>query len=196
MPKRAKGQSQARSRAITTEEYERALLAIPKVRPQDAAQWERYITGLWLVWSDGGLRPCLSRGTRTAFSASTLGKSGRSLSSDRKARKAAVPKRARWRRTSAAWLLAVPESERTGRVFHWSIPETKQPLSENRVGPDRGDASARPQRSRWGPGRSGDADGKAAEVPGLCRVPFLPPRLRFKMGKAGRSVRPKAADAS
>ncbi len=48
MPKRAKGQSQARSRAITTEEYERALVAIPKVRPQDAAQWERYVTGLWL----------------------------------------------------------------------------------------------------------------------------------------------------
>ena len=33
MPKRAKGQSQARSRAITTEEYERVILAIPKARP-------------------------------------------------------------------------------------------------------------------------------------------------------------------
>ena len=47
MPKRSKG-SQARSRAITTEEYERAIVAIPKARPHDAAQWERYITGLWL----------------------------------------------------------------------------------------------------------------------------------------------------
>ena len=33
MPKRAKGQSQARSRAITTEEYERAFWRSPKPAP-------------------------------------------------------------------------------------------------------------------------------------------------------------------
>jgi len=48
MPKGAKGQSLARSRAVTTEEYERMLSAVAKVRPQDATEWERVISGVWL----------------------------------------------------------------------------------------------------------------------------------------------------
>ena len=48
MPKRAKGQTLARSRAITTEEYERMAAAIPRVRPKDSGQWARFIEGLWL----------------------------------------------------------------------------------------------------------------------------------------------------
>ncbi len=60
MPKVAKGQSLARSRAVTTEEYERMLTAVSKVRPKDAADWERLITGVWL----SGLR----RGEAVALS--------------------------------------------------------------------------------------------------------------------------------
>ena len=37
-----------RGRPITMEEYERLLLAVPKVRPHDTAVWQRYLTGLWL----------------------------------------------------------------------------------------------------------------------------------------------------
>jgi integrase len=49
IPKRAKGKSKmARSRGITEEEYERILLAVPKIRPADAARWRRFIQGLWM----------------------------------------------------------------------------------------------------------------------------------------------------
>ena len=49
MPKAGKG-SQARSRAVTGEEFEQ-ILAVPTARPRDAAQWDRYLTGLWLSGS-------------------------------------------------------------------------------------------------------------------------------------------------
>ena len=48
MPKKVKGKSQARSRAISGEEYERILSTVPKVRPEDADQWTRLLKGLWL----------------------------------------------------------------------------------------------------------------------------------------------------
>ena len=48
MPKRAKGQTLMRGRPITTEEFERMLAAVPKVRPDDAATWVHYLKGLWL----------------------------------------------------------------------------------------------------------------------------------------------------
>jgi len=36
-----------RSRPITLEEFERILMAVPKVRTRDAAQWEHFLRGLW-----------------------------------------------------------------------------------------------------------------------------------------------------
>lgn len=43
MPKAARGQSLARSRAVTTEEYERMLQATVKVRPADSPEWRRLL---------------------------------------------------------------------------------------------------------------------------------------------------------
>ncbi len=133
MPKRAKGQSQARSRAITTEEYERALVAIPKARPHDAAQWERYVTGLWLsglrrsealslTWDQDGVF-CVHLGEkRPVFIIRAEGqKSGRAETCPM------AP-------DFAAWLLTVPAADRTGKVFHLIDTRTNQPLGENRVG--------------------------------------------------------------
>ena len=48
MPKRAKGLTLMRGRPITTEEFERMLAVVPKVRPDDAATWVHYLKGLWL----------------------------------------------------------------------------------------------------------------------------------------------------
>jgi integrase len=48
MPKRARGRTLMRGRPITTEEFERMLVAVPKVRPNDAAIWKHYMKGLWL----------------------------------------------------------------------------------------------------------------------------------------------------
>jgi integrase len=48
MPKKAKGRSKiARSRAITAEEFDRIVMAAEKVRPDDAALWQRFLRGLW-----------------------------------------------------------------------------------------------------------------------------------------------------
>ena len=47
MPRRPKGQSLMRGRPISGEEFDRLLLAVPRIRPQDAAAWQRYLTGLW-----------------------------------------------------------------------------------------------------------------------------------------------------
>jgi integrase len=133
MPKRAKGQTQARSRAITTEEYERAVLAIPKARPHDAAQWERYISGLWLsglrrsealalTWDQDGVF-CVHLGERRpVFIIRAEGqKSGRAETCPM------AP-------DFGAWLLSVPEDERTGPVFHLIDTRTNQPINANRVG--------------------------------------------------------------
>ncbi len=53
MPRRARGISKhMRSRPITLEEFERIIIATPKVRTRDAARWERFLHGLW----ESGLR--------------------------------------------------------------------------------------------------------------------------------------------
>jgi integrase len=132
MPKRSKG-SQARSRAITTEEYERVMLAIPKARPQDAAQWDRYVTGLWLsglrrsealalTWDADGVF-CVHLGERRpVFIIRSEGqKSGKAETCPM------AP-------DFGAWLLTVPELERNGKVFRLVDTRTNQPLAENRVG--------------------------------------------------------------
>ena len=131
MPKRSKG-SQARSRAITTEEYERVLTAIPKARLTDAAQWARYITGLWLsglrrsealalTWDQDGVF-CVHLGEkRPVFIIRSEGqKSGKAETCPM------AP-------DFGAWLLAVPEAERTGPVFRL-IGQGGLPMMGHRVG--------------------------------------------------------------
>jgi len=44
---RVNAQEEPRSRAITTEEYERILTKVKQVRPHDHAAWERFLSGLW-----------------------------------------------------------------------------------------------------------------------------------------------------
>ncbi len=49
MPKRAKGAKLMRGRAVTTEEFERMLKAVPKIVENVAAKsWRFYLRGLWL----------------------------------------------------------------------------------------------------------------------------------------------------
>ena len=64
MPKLPKGQSLAKHRPPTAEEFDRMLAAVPKVRKHDAPAWKRLLRGLWLSglrlgeavtldWNDG-----------------------------------------------------------------------------------------------------------------------------------------------
>ena len=116
MPHRAKGQTMSRSRAVTTEEYERILAAVPKVRPNDSAAWERFIKGLWL----SGLR--LSEGTALSWD------EGSPFSVDLLGRRPALRIQAAAQKSGrdevlpvtpdfAAFLLQTPEAERVGPVF-------------------------------------------------------------------------------
>lgn len=47
MPKGSKGRKM-KGGAVVGEQFDRMIAAVPKVRPTDAADWVRYLTGLWL----------------------------------------------------------------------------------------------------------------------------------------------------
>jgi integrase len=133
MPHRAKGQTLARSRAVTTEEYERMLAAVPRVRPQDARAWQRFIEGLWLSglrlseglvlsWDEGSPFAVDLTGRRPAFRIYREGqKSGRDE---------VLPMTPDF----AEFLLTTPEPERAGPVFRLLALHTGKPIKPGRVG--------------------------------------------------------------
>jgi len=134
MPKTAKGQSLARSRAVTKEEYERMLAAVPEVRRRDAAEWQRLITGVWLSglrlgeavalsWDEGAAFAIDLMGRRPAFRIAAEGqKSGRDE---------ILPMTPDF----AEWLLATfAEGERTGPVFRLFDLRTHQRLDRHQIG--------------------------------------------------------------
>jgi integrase len=134
MPKLAKGQSLAKHRAVTAEEFDRLLLAIPKVRPHDAPAWERLLRGLWLSglrlseavaldWNDG---PFVldTKGKHPAFYIEAAGQKSR--------RSEIVPATPDF----AEWILAEsPEGQRVGKVFPLVDPKTGQPYAVHTIGP-------------------------------------------------------------
>ncbi len=133
MPKAAKGQSLARSRAVTGEEYERMLLAVVKVRPHDAPDWQRLLGGAWL----GGLRlgelATLSWESEAPFSVDLTGKRPcfRILAEGQKSgRNELLPLVPDF----AELLLATPEAERVGRVFKLFHKRSHLPLSTFQIG--------------------------------------------------------------
>jgi integrase len=122
-----------RGRPITTEEFERMLAVVPKVRPQDAAAWQHYLRGLWLsglrlaesirlTWdADGDFVADLS-GRRPCFRiAGKAQKSGRTE---------VVPMAPEF----AEFLVATPEADRHGRVFRLSNLIDGSRMTHERVG--------------------------------------------------------------
>lgn len=138
MPKGAKGQSLARSRAVTTEEYERMLMAAVKVCPHDAPDWQRLLGGAWL----GGLRrnelAALSWEPDAAFSVDLTGKRPcfRILAEGQKSGRdeilPLVP-------DFAELLLAIPEGGRVGLVFKLFHKRSHLPLNGRQIGRIVGD---------------------------------------------------------
>ena len=130
---RFKGQSLARSRAVTTEEFERMLAAVPKVRRRDAAAWQRFLRGLWL----SGLRLrealALSWDQDAPFAVDLTGKRPvvRIFAEAQKARRDEIlplPPDA------AALLLETPADRRQGQVFRLVNLATGQPIPAGEVG--------------------------------------------------------------
>jgi integrase len=133
MPRKAKGQTLARARAVTTEEYERMIAACDKARPQDAAAWKRYLTGLWLsgLRLDESLR--LSWELEDGFIVDFSGRrpAFRIYAQSQKSRRDEIlPMTPDF----AEWLLAsTPEGERGGRVFKLDGLRTGKSITPKRV---------------------------------------------------------------
>jgi integrase len=133
MPRRAKGQTLARARAVTAEEYERMLAACDKARPHDAATWKRYLTGLWLsgLRLDESLR--LSWDAEEGFMVDFSGRrpSFRIYAQSQKSRRDEIlpmtPDFCHWLKAT------FPEAERAGRVFKLDGLKTGKPITPQRV---------------------------------------------------------------
>ena len=135
MPKQAKGRKFMRGRPITTEEFERMLMAMPRIRKRcgDAMDWERYLMGLWLSglrlaesieasWDDDAPFYVDLNGRYPRFRIYAEAQKGR--------RDQYLPMTPDF----AQFLLQTPVDERQGKIFplrnHW----TGELLSEKSVG--------------------------------------------------------------
>jgi integrase len=134
MPKLDKGQSLAKHRPVTAEEFDRMLLAAVKVRKNDAAGWQRLLRGLWLSglrlgealaldWNDGPF-VFYTTGKHPTFRIEAAGQ---------KSRKSEV---APATPDFVEWLLAeTPEGQRVGKVFPLVDRKTGKPLNVHTAGP-------------------------------------------------------------
>ena len=134
MPKLAKGQSMAKHRPVTAEEFDRMIAAVAKVRPKDAPAWERLLRGLWLSglrlgeavaldWNDGPF-VLNTTGKHPTFHIEAEGQKSR--------RAEVVPVTPDF----AEWVLAeIPQGERVGKVFKLTDASTGKPLSLHTIGP-------------------------------------------------------------
>jgi integrase len=133
MPKRARGHRLMRGRPITTEEFERMLAAVPKVRPHDAGLWRQYLTGLWL----SGLR--LDESLRLSWDDDApiwVDLSGRHprLRIYAEAEKGRRDRLLPITPDFAQFLLQTTESSRTGLVFNLAGTFTRKRMTAARIG--------------------------------------------------------------
>ncbi len=129
MPKRAKGCKLMKGRPVTTEEYERMLAAVPKVRPDDSAVWVRLLTGLWLSGLRLGEALALSWDWEAGFSVDLSGKfPAFRIQAD--SQKSGQDEVAPMTPDLAQWLMdGTPQEQRVGRV----LPVSMNPWNVTRV---------------------------------------------------------------
>jgi len=126
MPKRAKGSKMMKGRPVTSEEFDRMIAAVPEadgVKAEDVATWQWFLRGLW--WS----------GLRLEESIDLWWDSDTGLSVDLSGRRPMLRIPAEHEKgfqdrllpmapEFAEMLLAVPQADRTGRVF--KLPHTRK----------------------------------------------------------------------
>ncbi len=119
--------------ALVGEQFDRMLLAVPKIRPKDSAEWQRYLTGLWLS------------GLRLAESIALSWDADAPFAVDLSGRRPAVPNQGGGTEVGqdellpmtpdfAEFLLRTPEGQRHGRVFRLNEVETGIPITAHSVG--------------------------------------------------------------
>jgi integrase len=132
MPKRSKGKKM-KGGALVGEQFDRLLAAVPKVRPHDAPEWVRYLTGLWL----SGLRleesVALSWDDDAPFAVDLTGRRPR-FRIKGEAQKSGQDELLPMTPDFADLILQTPETERRGRVFRLYDVETGIPLTAHWVG--------------------------------------------------------------
>jgi integrase len=122
----------ARARAVTAEEFDRLLAAVPKVRPDDSAVWIRYLQRLHL----GGLRLeeslAVSWDEDAPFAVDLTGRrpAFRIAAAAQKSRR---DERLPMTEDFYNLLMETPEAERTGKVFKLNGLETGTPITPKRV---------------------------------------------------------------
>jgi integrase len=133
MPKRARGRTLMRGRPITTEEFERMLAAVSKVRPGDAATWVHYLNGLWL----SGLRleesTVLSWDEDSPIMVDLSGRCPR-MRIYAEAEKGHQDRLLPMTPDFAKFLLQSPRAERTGLVFKIVGHYTHEQMTPPRIG--------------------------------------------------------------
>lgn len=122
----------ARGRAVTTEEFERMLQIVPKVRPQDAAVWTHYLKGLWL----SGLRleesTIVSWDADAPFTVDLSGKRPR-FRIYAEAQKGRRDELLPMTPDFAVFILQTPEAERHGPLFKLNQADGR-PMTANDAG--------------------------------------------------------------
>ena len=132
MPKGAKGRKM-KGGGLVGEQFERLLMAVPRIRSQDSAAWVRYLNGLWL----SGLRlresVALSWDDEAPFAVDLSGRRPR-LRIKGEAQKSGKDELLPLTPDFGAFLLQTPEAERRGRVFMLNAANTGIPLTAHCVG--------------------------------------------------------------
>lgn len=132
-PRRVKGQTLMRGRAIAGEEFDRLIAAVPKVRPHDATAWIHYLTGLSL----SGLRLkesiALSWDQDASFYADLTGRRP-SFRIYAEAQKSGRDEVLPMTPDFALFLSQTPKAERVGSVFNLLDHRHGRRLKPHRVG--------------------------------------------------------------
>ena len=122
----------ARARAVTGEEFDRLIAAVPKTRPHDADAWVRYLRGLYLgglrleeslalSWDDDAPFAVDLSGRRPAFRIAAAAQKSR--------RDERLPMTEDFYRL----IIETPEAERVGPVFKLNGLKTGTPITPKRV---------------------------------------------------------------
>jgi len=123
----------AKARAVSGEEFDRMIAAVPKVRPHDAAAWIRYLRGLYL----GGLRLeesiALSWDDDAPFAIDLTGRRP-AFRIEAAAQKARRDERLPMTEDFYNLVIDTPEAERVGKVFKLLSPKTRRAITPNDVG--------------------------------------------------------------
>jgi hypothetical protein len=132
MPKGSKGRK-VKGGAVVSEQFDRMITAVSKVRPKDSAEWVRYLTALWL----SGLRlqesVALSWDADSTFAVDLSGRRPRFRikgSAQKNGQDELLPMTPDF----ARFLLQTPEAERVGLVFNLNMAGTSIPLTAHSVG--------------------------------------------------------------